>query len=91
MASGITAVKARKPPRERAALRVQEKPGGARSVTVPISAYIPVSVVERIDALIEKGFFENRSDFIREAVRRLLIEYERTLLHREPRPVPGVR
>ena len=90
MPEATTAVKTRKPPRERAALRVHEKPGGARSTTVPLSAYIPVSVVERIDALIERGFFENRSDFIREAVRRLLIEYEKTFF-REPQPVPGVR
>jgi hypothetical protein len=90
MSAEFTAVKARKPPRERAALRIHEKPSGARSTTVPLSAYIPVSVVERIDNLIEKGFFENRSDFIREAVRRLLIEYEKTFF-REPQPVPGVR
>ena len=58
---------------------------------VQVCAHIPASVVERVDALVEMGLFRNRSDFIREAVRRPLIEYEKTLFRREPQPVPGVR
>jgi hypothetical protein len=90
MPEATTAVKTRKPPRERAALRSSEKPGRVRNSSIPVTSHIPVAVVERIDALIEKGLFENRSDFIREAARRLLIEYER-MLSRGPAPVLGVR
>jgi hypothetical protein len=89
MLEAITAVKARKPPREHGSLRSSGKPGRVRNASIPVTVHIPV-VVERVDAVIEGGLFENRSDFIREAVRRLPIEYERTLF-REPPPVPGVR
>jgi hypothetical protein len=85
-----TAVKSRKQPREHGGLRSSEKPGHVRNASIPVTAHIPVTIVERIDTLIEKGLFENRSDFVREAVRRLLIEYEKMFLHKEPQPVLGV-
>jgi hypothetical protein len=80
----------RKPPREHVDVRSYEKPGHARNASLQVCVDIPIVIVERIDVLIGRGLFKNRSDFIREAVRRLLLEYEKTLF-REPQPVPGVR
>jgi metal-responsive CopG/Arc/MetJ family transcriptional regulator len=48
------------------------------SVTQIVTIQIPAPLLMKIDELIQKGYFQNRSDAIREAVRRLVIEYERT-------------
>lgn len=42
---------------------------------IVINTQIPEKVVEKIDQLIDKGYYQNRSDFIREAVRLLLERY----------------
>ena len=84
----LAAVNARKPPREHVDVRSFEKPGHTRNASLQVCVDIPIAIVERVDALIERGLFKNRSDFIREAVRRLIVEYERTLF-REPPPVLG--
>jgi len=36
---------------------------------------LPVGLIEVLDELIEKGYFQNRSDAIREAIRKLLASY----------------
>jgi len=51
---------------------------------------IPVMLIERMDELIESGYFQNRADVVREAVRRLLVDYHK-LLSPEPRREVGVR
>lgn len=58
------------------------------AVTRVISVKLPVGLVEQLNELVEKGFFQNRSDAVREAVRLLLAKYKET---RVPQPVPGVR
>lgn len=37
---------------------------------------IPVELAEKIDAALEKGGYNNRPDFVRDAIRRLLKELE---------------
>jgi len=37
---------------------------------------IPIKLAEKIDAALEKGGYNNRPDFVREAIRRLLKELE---------------
>jgi len=58
------------------------------AVTRVISVKLPVGLVDQLNELVEKGFFQNRSDAVREAVRLLLAKYKET---RVPQPVPGVR
>ena len=60
------------------------------AVTRVISVKIPVALVERMDELIERGYFQNRADVVREAVRRLLVDYCE-LLSERPRREVGVR
>ena len=47
------------------------------AVTKVISVKLPVRLIEVIDELIREGYFQNRSDAVREAVRRLIVAYER--------------
>ena len=42
-----------------------------------VSVKLPVSVIEQVDGLVSRGFYQNRSDVIREAIRRLLSDYRR--------------
>ncbi|MEM4455549.1 MAG: ribbon-helix-helix domain-containing protein [Thermofilaceae archaeon] len=49
--------------------------GTRRASFKVITARVPAGVVEAIDALIERGYFQNRSDAFREALRRLVIDY----------------
>lgn len=49
--------------------------GDYTSVTKVISVKLPVGLIEALDNLIEKGYFQNRSDAIREAIRKLLSNY----------------
>jgi len=58
------------------------------AVTKVVSVKLPVGLIEKLDELIERGYFQNRGDAIREAIRRLLASYAR---EREAQPVPGVR
>jgi len=37
---------------------------------------IPISLAEKIDKAIEKGLYSNRPDFVRAAIRKLLMEKE---------------
>jgi hypothetical protein len=60
------------------------------AVTRVVSVKLPVGLVDALDELIEEGFFQNRSDVIREAVRRLIVEY-RVARRRNAAPEPGVR
>jgi len=46
------------------------------SVSTIVSVHIPVQLLQRIDELIQKGYFQNRSDALREAIRRLVRDYE---------------
>ncbi|MEM0092818.1 MAG: ribbon-helix-helix domain-containing protein [Thermofilum sp.] len=45
------------------------------AVTRVISVKLPVGLLEVLDELIERGYFQNRSDAIREAIRKLLASY----------------
>ncbi|QOJ78505.1 type II toxin-antitoxin system ParD family antitoxin [Infirmifilum lucidum] len=49
--------------------------GDYTSVTKVISVKLPVGLIDALDQLIEKGYFQNRSDAIREAIRKLLSNY----------------
>ncbi|MCC6050716.1 MAG: ribbon-helix-helix domain-containing protein [Thermofilum sp.] len=60
------------------------------AVTRVVSVKLPVGLVDALDELIEEGFFQNRSDAVREAVRRLIVEY-RAARRRNTVPEPGVR
>jgi len=62
------------------------------AVTKVISVKLPVTVLRDVEELIEKGYYQNVSDFLREAARRLLVEYkEKGILSPKPKPEPGVR
>jgi hypothetical protein len=62
------------------------------AVTKVISAKVPITVLRDIEELVEKGYYQNVSDFLREAIRRLLVEYkEKGILSHRPKPEPGVR
>jgi hypothetical protein len=62
------------------------------AITKVISAKVPVSVLREIEELVEMGYYQNVSDFVREAIRRLLVEYKaKGILSKEPKPEPGVR
>ncbi len=45
------------------------------AVTRVISVKLPVGLIQVLDELIERGYFQNRSDAIREAIRKLLASY----------------
>lgn len=73
---------------------------GARYVTVRdnyvcesivVTVKLPKSVVDQIDALVSQGTFLNRSDAIREAVRRLLTHLKDLDAYRYARAIPSVR
>jgi len=49
--------------------------GDYTSVTKVISVKLPVGLIDALDQLIERGYFQNRSDAIREAIRKLLSTY----------------
>ena len=51
--------------------------GGYIAATEVVSVKLPVALIESIDELISRGYYQNRSDAIREAVRRLLSDYRR--------------
>jgi len=40
------------------------------------TAHIPVEDYQRLDELVKRGFFTNRGEAIREAIRRLCEEYK---------------
>jgi len=48
-----------------------------RVKSIVMSIKMPLSLVEEIDKMVERGLYQNRSDFVREAVRRLITEYKR--------------
>lgn len=37
---------------------------------------IPLALAERMDRVLKKGGYQNRADFTREAIRRLVLEIE---------------
>ncbi|RLE61455.1 MAG: hypothetical protein DRJ35_00505 [Thermoprotei archaeon] len=45
------------------------------STTKVVSVKLPVALIDKLDQLINAGYFQNRSDAIREAIRRLLSNY----------------
>ena len=51
--------------------------GGYVSATRVVSVKLPVALITAIDDLISRGYYQNRSDAIREAIRRLLSDYRR--------------
>ena len=50
--------------------------GGYEARTQVVSVKLPVSVLAEIDELINRGYFQSRSDAIREAIRRMLSSYQ---------------
>lgn len=61
---------------------------GYSCVARVISVKLPVRLLQGVDRLIEEGYFQNRSDAFREAVRRLLVTYRDA---ERVKPVVGVR
>lgn len=49
---------------------------GYVSATKVVSVKLPVTIIDQVDQLISKGYFQNRSDVIREAIRRLVASYQ---------------
>lgn len=49
--------------------------GDYTSITKIVSVKLPVGLIDALDELIQKGYFQNRSDAIREAIRKLLTSY----------------
>ena len=45
------------------------------STTKVVSVKLPIALIDKLDRLINAGYFQNRSDAIREAIRKLLSEY----------------
>lgn len=45
------------------------------STTKVVSVKLPIALIDKLDQLINAGYFQNRSDAIREAIRRLLSSY----------------
>ena len=58
------------------------------SISQITSVKLPVQLLKQIDELIERGFFQNRSDAFREALRRLVRDY---MIDDNKRPVVGYR
>ncbi|NAZ25535.1 MAG: ribbon-helix-helix protein, CopG family [Thermofilum sp.] len=51
------------------------KRGDYTSITKIVSVKLPVGLIDALDELIQRGYFQNRSDAIREAIRKLLTNY----------------
>ncbi|MCI4408043.1 MAG: type II toxin-antitoxin system ParD family antitoxin [Thermofilum sp.] len=49
--------------------------GDYTSITKIVSVKLPVGLIDALDELIQRGYFQNRSDAIREAIRKLLTNY----------------
>jgi Arc/MetJ-type ribon-helix-helix transcriptional regulator len=52
---------------------------------ITVSLRLPRKIIEEVDKVVEQGFFQSRSDFIREAIRQYLIR----LNEKSPKPVMG--
>ncbi len=52
--------------------------------TVTLTMRVPAELLVRMDSLIERGIFQNRGELLREAIRRLVMEYDR-----KPERIPG--
>jgi Arc/MetJ-type ribon-helix-helix transcriptional regulator len=52
---------------------------------ITVSLRLPKRVIEEVDKVVEQGFFQSRSDFIREAIRQYLIR----LNEKSPKPIIG--
>jgi len=52
---------------------------------ITVSFRLPRKIIEEVDKVIEQGYFQSRSDFFREAIRRYLLQ----LNEKSPRPVLG--
>jgi hypothetical protein len=52
--------------------------------TVTLTMRVPTELLVRMDSLIERGIFQNRGELLREAIRRLIMEYDR-----KPERIPG--
>lgn len=61
---------------------------GYSCVARVISVKLPIRLLQGVDRLIEEGYFQNRSDAFREAVRRLLVSYREM---ERLKPAVGVR
>jgi metal-responsive CopG/Arc/MetJ family transcriptional regulator len=44
------------------------------------TASIPISLAEKIDQVLAKAGYQNRADFVRDAIRRLLTDIEKGVL-----------
>ncbi len=47
--------------------------------TILVQARLPRKLVEKLDELVEEGLFSSRSEAVAEAVRRLVLEYDRLI------------
>lgn len=54
--------------------------GGYEARSRVVSFKIPETLLREIDELINRGYFQNRSDVMREGLRRLLSDYKRYCL-----------
>jgi Arc/MetJ-type ribon-helix-helix transcriptional regulator len=59
------------------------KAQASRSVYGVTSFKLPEGVLKEIDRLVEKGYFLNRSEAIREAIRQLIVKYREIERQRE--------
>lgn len=59
--------------------------GGVKGRGAQVTINIPRAILSQLDELISKGYFRNRSDAIREAVRLLILKY-RSLESQKPIP-----
>jgi Arc/MetJ-type ribon-helix-helix transcriptional regulator len=66
---------------------VEEKRGRNRKNNkdaVILTLRLPQALLQRMDALIDEGVFQNRGELIREAIRRIIIEYDKKAVN-----IPG--
>jgi len=49
---------------------------------IPIQVRLPDKLVEKIDGLVERGFYANRSDAIREGARHVVLSHYRLVKKR---------
>jgi len=47
--------------------------------TIAVTVYLSPFLLEKIEALVKAGFYVNRTELVREAVRKLIREREREL------------
>ena len=56
-----------------------------------VSFHMPKELLQMVDELVEMGVFNNRSELIRTAIHKLLMEYRGAILANRMRMVVGYR